>query len=352
VSGVDGPVIRTQGLTKRYGRVTAVRDVDLEVRAGDRYGFLGPNGSGKTTTVRMLLGLVYATSGSIEVLGRPVPRDLRSVLPDVGALVEGPAAYPHLSATANLTLMDAAAPYPGGPGPFTAGRDRRRRVREALETVGLAGVGRRPVKAFSLGMRQRLGIAGALLRRPRLLVLDEPTNGLDPQGIIEMRDLFTRLNENGTTVFLSSHVLSEVEALCTRVGIMDRGRLVAQEELADLRRPTGRVFVQVDDPRTAKAVLDGYVESLLPPDGATLAVRVLPVAEVTRRLVAAGVAVHEVVAERRTLEDVVLSLTGPGSDRVDGAGRGGAAGGRDGDGRVPETDLGSLFEPRRTVDRP
>jgi ABC-2 type transport system ATP-binding protein len=315
---VSDHVIRTQGLTKRYGRVTAVRDVDLEVRAGDRYGFLGPNGSGKTTTVRMLLGLVYATSGSIEMLGRPVPRDLRSVLPDVGALVEGPAAYPHLSAPANLALMDAAAPYPGGPGLLTAGRDRRRRVREALEIVGLAAVGRRPVKAFSLGMRQRLGIAGALLRRPRLLVLDEPTNGLDPQGIIEMRDLFVRLNENGTTVFLSSHVLSEVEALCTRVGIMDQGRLVAQDELADLRQPTGRVLVQVEDPRAAKAVLDGHVESA---DGATLTVRALPVAEVTRRLVVAGIAVHEAVAERRTLEDVVLSMTGPGNDRVDGRGR-------------------------------
>ena len=313
--GMPEPVILTRGLTKRFGRVTAVDGVDLEVRAGDRYGFLGPNGSGKTTTVRMLLGLVYATSGTIEVLGRPVPRALRSVLPHVGALVEGPAAYPHLSAAANLTLMDAAAPYPDGPGLLTAGRDRRRRVREALETVGLAGVGRRPVKAFSLGMRQRLGIAGALMRRPQLLVLDEPTNGLDPQGIIEMRDLLVRLNENGTTVFLSSHVLSEVEALCTRVGIMDRGRLVAQEALADLRRPTGRVLVQVDDPRTAKSVLDGYVESA---DGNGLAVRALPVPEVTRRLVVAGVAVQEVLAERRTLEDVVLALTGPGSDRVDG----------------------------------
>ncbi len=326
---MNEPVILTQGLTKRFGRVTAVEDVDLEVRAGDRYGFLGPNGSGKTTTVRMLLGLVYATSGTVEVMGRPVPRALREVLPHVGALVEGPAAYPHLSATANLTLMDAAAPYPGGPGLLTAGRDRRRRVREVLETVGLAGVGRRPVKAYSLGMRQRLGIAGALLRRPQLLVLDEPTNGLDPQGINEVRDLLVRLNENGTTVFLSSHVLSEVEALCTRVGIMDRGRLVAQESLADLRRPTGRVLVQVEDPVTAKSVLDGFVESA---DGAALAVRGLPAAEVNRRLVAAGVAVHEVVAERRSLEDVVLALTGSGSDRIDGD--------------VPETDLGSLFEPR------
>ena len=192
-------------------------------------------------------------------------------------------------------------------------------------------------------MRQRLGIAGALLRQPRLLVLDEPTNGLDPQGIIEMRDLFVRLNENGTTVFLSSHVLSEVEALCTRVGIMDRGRLVAQEELADLRQPTGRVLVQVEDPRAAKTVLDGYVESA---DGSTLAVRVLPVAEVTRRLVRAGVAVHEAVAERRTLEDVVLGLTGPGSDRVDGAGR------ADPDGSVAEVETRSLFDPRGRVGEP
>ena len=311
---MNDPVILTRGLTKRYGRVTAVDDVDLDVRAGDRYGFLGPNGSGKTTTVRILLGLVYPTSGSVELLGRPVPRSLRDVLPRVGALVEGPAAYPHLSAAANLTLMDAAAPYPGGPGRLTAGRDRRRRVHEVLETVGLAGVGRRPVKAFSLGMRQRFGIAGALMRGPDLLVLDEPTNGLDPQGIIEMRELMTQLNERGTTVFLSSHVLGEVEALCSRVGIMDRGRLVAQEAMSDLRRPTGRVLVQVDDPEAAKDALNGHVESA---DGSALVIRTLPVAEVARRLVGAGVAVHEAVAERRTLEDVVLALTGPGSDRVD-----------------------------------
>ncbi|MGZ4602755.1 MAG: ABC transporter ATP-binding protein [Kineosporiaceae bacterium] len=312
------PVIVTRGLTKRFGRVTAVDGVDLEVRAGERYGFLGPNGSGKTTTVRMLLGLVYATRGSIELLGRPVPGGLRDVLPRVGALVEGPAAYPHLSAAANLSLMDAAAPWPAdGPGrrPPRVRRDRRRRVREALETVGLAAVGRRPVKAFSLGMRQRLGIAGALLRRPELLVLDEPTNGLDPLGIIEIRDLLIRLNQAGTSVFLSSHVLSEVEALCTRVGIMDRGRLVAQESMAELRRPTGRVLVQLDDAVAARAVLDGHVESAV---GRSLAVHGLPVAEVTRRLVGAGLAVHEVRAERRSLEDVVLSLTGPGSDRVDG----------------------------------
>jgi ABC-2 type transport system ATP-binding protein len=197
-------------------------------------------------------------------------------------------------------------------------------------------------------MRQRLGIAGALLRRPRLLVLDEPTNGLDPQGILEVRDLLVQLNENGTTVFLSSHVLSEVEALCTRVGVMDRGRLVAQEALADLRRPTGRVLVEVGDPRAASAALDGYVESV---DGAVLAVRVLPVPEVARRLVGAGVAVLEVRAERRTLEDVVLTLTGPGSDRVDGAGPASPVA-QEQPVTVPETDLGSMFEPRSPADRP
>ena len=228
-------VIRTQALTKRYGRVTAVRDVDLEVRAGDRYGFLGPNGSGKTTTVRMLLGLVYATSGSIEVLGRPVPRDLRSVLPDVGALVEGPAAYPHLSAAANLALMDAAAPYPGGPGLLTAGRDRRRRVGEALETVGLAAVGRRPVKAFSLGMRQRLGIAGALLRRPRLLILDEPTAGVDLELRHELWRYIRRLHERGTTILLTTHYLEEAEALCEEIALIRHGRLIARDTAEGLR---------------------------------------------------------------------------------------------------------------------
>jgi ABC-type multidrug transport system ATPase subunit len=309
---VTDAVLRTSGLTKRFGSFTAVDHVDLEVSGGARYGFLGPNGSGKTTTVRMLLGLVYATEGTIEVLGQPVPKQLRQVLPRIGALVEGPAAYPHLSAAANLTLMDAAAPW-AGPRPRGVRRDRRRRVREALETVGLAGIGRRPVKAFSMGMRQRLGIAGALLRRPDLLVLDEPTNGLDPQGIIEMRELLTRLNESGTTVFLSSHVLAEVEALCTRVGIMDHGRLVAQESLDALRRPTGRVLVEIDDATAAKAVFDGQVRAA---EGRRLVVEGLPVAEVTRRLVDAGLAVHEALAERRTLEDVVLSLTGPGSDRV------------------------------------
>ncbi len=235
-------MITTRALTKRYGAVCAVQSVDLDVREGDRYGLLGPNGSGKTTLVRLLLGLVFATSGEIEVMGQRIPRHVREVLPQVGALIEEPAAYPHLSGRVNLSLLDAA-----GPGGRAARRSRRKRIDEALEQVGLAGVGRRPVKAYSLGMRQRLGLAAALIRRPRLLILDEPGNGLDPRGIRDLRELIIGLNETGVTVLLSSHLLAEVEQLCTRVGVLDAGRLVLQDDLASLRAPTGRILVDTPD---------------------------------------------------------------------------------------------------------
>ena len=256
-------MITTQNLTKRFGRVEAVREVSLDVREGDRYGLLGPNGSGKSTLVRMLLGLVYATSGSISVLGEPIPRRVSRVLPEIGALIEEPAAYPHLSGRANLRLLDAA-------GPHGSRRTRRRRVDEALEQVGLAGIDRRPVRAYSLGMRQRLGLAAALVRRPQLLILDEPTNGLDPRGIRDIRDLLIGLNDSGVTVFLSSHLLPEVSALCTRIGVLDAGKLVLQDQLASLQEPTGRVLVSTDDPERAVATLDGLVEHR---DGADLVVR-------------------------------------------------------------------------------
>jgi ABC-type multidrug transport system ATPase subunit len=303
-------MIVTRALTKRYGRTVAVDAVGLEVREGDRYGFLGPNGSGKTTLVRMLLGLVYATSGEIEVLGKPVPKRVAEVLPDVGALVEGPAAYPHLSGRRNLALLDAAGRGGGR-------RTRRRRIDEALDQVGLGGVDQRPVKAYSLGMRQRLGLAGALLRRPRLLILDEPTNGLDPQGIKEIRELLTELNAGGTTVFLSSHLLAEVEQLCTRVGVVDRGRLVLEEDLGTLRAATGRVLVGTPDAAAAAAVLDGQLESR---DGDRLVIRHGDPAALNALLVEAGVRVRSIHAEQRTLEQVVLDVTGPGSDRFGEAG--------------------------------
>jgi ABC-type multidrug transport system ATPase subunit len=305
-------VIVTRSITKRYGPVLAVDQVDLDVREGDRYGFLGPNGSGKTTLIRMLLGLVYATSGEIEVMGKPMPSRAAEVLPQVGALIEGPSSYGHLSGRANLALLDAAG---------RAGRRRTRRARiaEALDRVGLAGIDSRPVKRYSLGMRQRLGLAAALLRTPRLLVLDEPTNGLDPQGIREIRDLLAELNKAGTTVFLSSHQLAEVEQLCTRVGVIDRGRLVVQEDLAELRGPTGRVLVRTPDVDRAVALLNGRVERI---DGDALVVADPDSAALNLRLVAAGVRVAEIGPERRSLEQLVLAVTGSGSDRVDRPGGG------------------------------
>jgi ABC-type multidrug transport system ATPase subunit len=299
-------MIKTNDLTKRYGRTLAVDGVDLAVREGDRYGLLGPNGSGKTTLVRMLLGLVFATRGEIEVLGLPVPRRVKEALPSIGALVEGPGAYPNLSGRTNLRLFDAAGPGGGR-------RDRRQRVDEALERVGLSGIDRRPVKAYSLGMRQRLGLAAALLRQPRLLILDEPTNGLDPRGIREVRDLLTELNEAGTTVFLSSHLLAEIEAFCTRVGVMDRGRLVLQDELAALRGPTGRIVVGTPEPDRVVALLDGRVEGR---DGTTLTVRHPDPAELNAMLVGEGIRVTEIAPERRSLEQVVMESTTTSSDRV------------------------------------
>ncbi len=278
----------------------------MDVAEGDVYGFLGPNGSGKTTTVRMLLGLVLATSGTIEVLGRPMPARAREVLPSVGALVEGPASYAGLSGRANLALLDAM-------GPAGERASRARRVDDALDEVGLGGVDGRPVRAYSLGMRQRLGLAAALLRSPRLLVLDEPTNGLDPQGIREIRDLLLRLNQDGTTIFLSSHLLAEVEQMCGRVGVIDRGRLVLQERLDVLQRPTGRLEVRTPDVARARSLLDGQVESY---DERQLMVRYADAAALNSLLVREGVRVEMLAPERRTLEDVVLEATEAGSDRV------------------------------------
>jgi ABC-2 type transport system ATP-binding protein len=300
-------VIRTRALVKRFGRLRAVDRIDLDVREGDVYGFLGANGSGKTTTVRMLLGLVLPTSGEVELLGERMPRAARRVLPHVGALIEGPAHHGHLNGRANLALLDAAGP--GGPR-FT----RRRRIEEVLEQVGLGGIDRRPVRAYSLGMRQRLGLAAALLRRPALLVLDEPTNGLDPQGITEVRELLLDLHRGGTTVFLSSHLLAEVEQLCTRVGVLDRGRLVLQDELAQLTAPTGATVVHTPAAERVRAVLDGRVLAV---DGSRVVVRGADPAEVNALLVGAGVPVTGLAVQRPTLEEVVLAAAGSSADRVE-----------------------------------
>ena len=297
VAMTNGQVIRTQGLTKRYGDLRAVDAVDLDVRTGDVYGFLGANGSGKTTTLRMLLGLVLPTSGEAEVLGKPMPAARQSVLPQVGSLVESPGAYPHLSGPANLALLDAT-------GSDRSPRQlRTSRISTTLERVGLNPADRRPVRAYSQGMRQRLGLAAALMRQPLLLILDEPTNGLDPQGIQEIRRLLLRLNEDGTTIFLSSHLLAEVEQMCTRVGVLHSGRLILQEQLDILLRPTGLVSVRTFETHRSAALLGSSIISI---DGNLLLVRAEDPAQLNAYLVGEGIRVEEIGPYRRTLEEVIL----------------------------------------------
>jgi ABC-2 type transport system ATP-binding protein len=293
----NGHVIQTRGLTKRYGDLRAVDGINLEVRAGDVYGFLGANGSGKTTTVRMLLGLVLPTSGEAEVLGMPMPAARKSVLPRIGSLVESPAAYPHLSGSANLALLDATGTD------RSPRQERRTRIGVALEQVGLDPLDRRPVRAYSQGMRQRLGLAAALMRRPPLLILDEPSNGLDPQGTQEIRRLLLQLNAQGTTIFLSSHLLAEIEQMCTHVGVLRGGRLILQEQLDTLLQPTGLVAVRTPDAHRCNELLGAYIVSA---KDDRLLVRGQDPARLNAYLVGEGVRVDEIGPYRRTLEHVVL----------------------------------------------
>jgi ABC-2 type transport system ATP-binding protein len=226
---IDEFLLRTEGLTKRYGQRTVVDGLNLEVRRGDVFGLLGPNGSGKTTTLRMLLSLVRPTSGRIEVFGRSAthPAQLREAASRIGALVEQPAFYPYLGGEENLTGVALLSGMPRG-------RATRERIREALAQVGLAARGRDAYRTYSLGMKQRLGIAAALLTDSELLVLDEPTNGLDPAGMVDVRALVERLARAGKTIVLASHLLHEVQHLCTRVAILKDGRLLAQGPVSDL----------------------------------------------------------------------------------------------------------------------
>lgn len=304
-------VVRTEQLTKRYASgLLAVDGIDLDVREGDLFGFLGPNGAGKTTTIRMLLSLISPTSGTIEVLGHRVTLHSPHALEGVGTLVEGPAFYPYLSGERNLMIFDGAGR--GGPK-----RTRRRRVRDVIDRVGLADVGDRPVKAYSLGMRQRLGLASALLRAPRLLVLDEPTNGLDAQGIHELRTMFVDLVREGTTIMLSSHLLAEVELICTRAAMMSAGRIVAQDEVRHLLSPTGWVRVVTPDLERALRALQDSPFRHEPVGDDTVRVQLGDRAPelLNKAFVHDGIRVRELVIERPTLEDVFLERTGHGEIR-------------------------------------
>ena len=296
------PAFRAVGLSKAYGKRLAVDRLDLQVDRGELFGFLGPYGAGKTTTIRMALGLIAPTNGSIEILGLEVRHNRSKVLPRVGALVESPALYGYLSGRNNLRAFgDLLGGVP------------EKRIDEVLEIVSLTGRDKDKVKTYSMGMKQRLGLAVALLNNPDLLILDEPANGLDPAGIVEMRDLLRSLAAEGKTVFISSHVLSEVQQICTRVAIINHGKLIRLAPVHELLDSPGEFEIKVDD-------LDALVVALrLQPWGQEA--RVEHGLVITRApegrgrdliafLVQNGHQPDSVAERQRDLEDIFLSLTG------------------------------------------
>ena len=299
--GVGGDkVVETHGLTKRYGTgIIAVDSLDLNVYRGEVYGFLGPNGAGKTTTLRMLLGLIRPTAGSAKVVGGE-PGSPASLV-RVGAIVETPAFYPYLSGYNNLRLL---ARYCGVP---------MARVDATLAEVDLTPRAHHKFSTYSLGMKQRLGIAAALLKEPELLILDEPTNGLDPQGMADVRNLIIELGKGDRTVLISSHLLGEVEQMCTRVGVIRKGKIVAEGTVQQLRG-AATLTVRGTPEETARAILigDAGAENVTDLGNSTfsLAIDLQRTAEINQHLVQAGVAVTELHADERSLEDVFMELTG------------------------------------------
>ena len=298
------PALETQGLTKRFGERTAVDDVSLVVPRGVAYGFLGHNGAGKTTLIRMLLGLTRASAGSARVLGLPVPERRAQALARVGAIVEEPSFYPHLTGYENLKVAAAVR------GPQT-----RARIDGVLDRVGLDKRARDRVATYSLGMRQRLGVARCLLSDPELLILDEPMNGLDPGGMLDVRLMIRALVEDeGRTVFVSSHLLDEVEKTCDVAAIIDGGRVIAQGSIDELvADEAGELVIECDDAKRALAVLAGdpAVRDLRA-EHAALRMRLLDshhAGEINSRLVAAGVVVTRLEPARRSLEDRFLEMT-------------------------------------------
>jgi ABC-type multidrug transport system ATPase subunit len=308
--GLPGLAVASRGLTKRFGRQVAVNAIDLAVPRGAVYGFLGPNGSGKTTTIRMLLGLIRASAGVHQLLGEPMPAGAGSVLPRVGSLVEGPAFHPYLSGGDNLRRLDAADRTADAASAET-------RIRAALEQVGLLAAVNKRYRAYSLGMRQRLALAATLLSPRQLLILDEPTNGLDPQGTREVRSLITTLAAEGATVMLSTHLLSEVEQICSHVGVMHLGRLVAQAPLEQLRSgAVPRARVETDRTEDAARVMRELGLSEVEVRATEVTGTLGPIApeKVVAALVYDGVPVRGFGILSPDLEDVFVSLTGEGFD--------------------------------------
>jgi ABC-2 type transport system ATP-binding protein len=302
-----GWAVETHGLTKRFGGNVAVNDVELRVPRGSAFGYLGPNGAGKTTLIRTLLGLTRSNGGTTSLLGIPVPAERSKALAAVGAIVDEPRFHPHLTGRDNLRLLAAAR-----------GGDAARRIAPSLERVGLTERADHKVSSYSMGMRQRLGVASCLLGDPKLLILDEPMNGLDPAGMHQMREMIVSLADEGRTVMLSSHLLDEVERTCDAVAIVDRGRVIRQGPIDELIRAAGTASVQVDcaDPARAARLIDDAgiaAGTSLTDAGLTVALPAAAsrelVADINRRLVAAGISVYGLQEVRASLEDWFLSVT-------------------------------------------
>lgn len=295
-------IIETSNLTRRYGTNVSVNNLNLKVQKGSIFGFLGPNGAGKTTTIRMLLGLIRPTSGKISIFNQEFLKNRRSILRKTGALVESPSYYGHLSAYENLDILARLLQVPS------------KRIDQVLEIVRLTSTSKQAVKGYSLGMKQRLGIAAALLGNPELLILDEPTNGLDPSGIHEIRALIKDMpKQHGITVVVSSHILSEMDQMATHVGIIDHGTLLFQNSIGKLREQSApQLLVQVDRPFEAKQLLQakGFQVGM---DGEILQipnVEYSSTKDINMYLLRAGISVYRISEQNRSLEDIFLGIVG------------------------------------------
>ena len=295
-----GHAISTAGLTKRYGSFTAVDQLTLEVQRGEIFGFLGPNGAGKTTTMRMLLGLVRPSAGSAQILGMDVKQDLATILAKTGSIIENPTFYPFLTGYANLEVVARLTSTPDS------------RIPEVLDLVDLAGDAKRKFKKYSLGMKQRLAVGASLLGNPDLLILDEPANGLDPAGIVEMRNLMRTLKERGHTVFISSHVLHEIEQMCDRIAILNHGKVVVQGSVSSLLGAGHRVEIRVERADEAAKILKAldWVTDVTGNDGRlTVIGPVERAAELNRALAERGLFASEIRQSEESLEQYFLDVT-------------------------------------------
>lgn len=294
-------IVQTENLSKRFGKELAVAGIDLKIRKGEIYGFLGPNGAGKTTTIRMLLGLMKPTSGTIKIFQKDVTKERIEILSKIGSLVENPSYYPHLTAYENLEALRKILGVP------------KLRIDEVLAIVRLTEAANKKVKGFSLGMKQRLGIAASLLHNPELLILDEPTNGLDPSGIIEIRNLIKRLpSEYGMTVVISSHLLSEIDQMATTVGIVSKGKMIFQDSIEAMRmHAQPKVLFKVNKSEQAwrSLVANGIKAECKEGQIVLDECSDEKVAQIVHTLVQEGFSVYRVEEEKQSLEDIFLQMT-------------------------------------------